>query len=132
MPKRPLKLPVILRPKEVMNFLKSVTNLKHRMLLTAAYAAGLRVSEATHLKVTDIDSERMMVRVDQGKGNKDRYVMRSPRLLNVLRLCWKAARPRHLQNIWHRPERPNGLFTPNPRSVALNRCWNTLADTRIA
>lgn len=58
-----------------------------------AYAAGLRVSEATHLKVTDIDSQRMMLRVDQGKGNKDRYVMLSPRLLDVLRSYWKILRP---------------------------------------
>ncbi len=95
MPKRPFKLPVILSPEEVMHFLESISNHKHRTLLTASYAAGLRVSEATHLKVADIDSERMMLRVDQGKGNKDRYVMLSPRLLDILRLYWKAARPTH-------------------------------------
>ena len=64
-----------------MHFLDSVDSIKHRAILMAAYAAGLRVSEATHLKVTDIDSQRMMLRVDQGKGRKDRYVMLSPRLL---------------------------------------------------
>ena len=69
-------------------------SLKHRTLLTAAYAAGLRVSEATHLKVTDIDSQRMMLRVAQGKEQKDRYVMLSPRLLETLRLYWKAEHPR--------------------------------------
>jgi len=93
MPKRPFKLPVVLSREEVMHFLDSVYSLKHRAILTAAYAAGLRISEATHLKVTDIDSQRMMLRVDQGKGRKDRYVMLSPRLLELLRAYWKAVRP---------------------------------------
>ena len=93
MPRRPFRLPVILSYEEIMRLLESVGNLKHRAILTTAYAAGLRVSEATHLKVTDIDSGRMMLRVDQGKGRKDRYVMLSPRLLELLRAYWKAARP---------------------------------------
>ena len=93
MPKRPFTLPVILSREEVMHFLASIDNLKHRAILMTAYAAGLRVSEAAHLKVTDIDSQRMMLRVDQGKGNKDRYVMLSPRLLDVLRAYWKSAHP---------------------------------------
>ena len=70
MPKRPFKLPVILSREEVMQFLNSVHSIKHRAILVTAYAAGLRISEATHLKVTDIDSQRMMLRVDQGKGRK--------------------------------------------------------------
>jgi integrase/recombinase XerD len=94
LPKKQLRLPAILSPQEVMHFLESVDSLKHRTLLTAAYAAGLRVSEATHLRVTDIDSQRMVVRVDQGKGRKDRYVMLSPRLLEELRAYWKVARPK--------------------------------------
>jgi len=93
MPKQPFKLPVILSPQEVMRFLESVDSMKHGAILMAAYAAGLRVSEATHLKVTDIDSERMMLRVDQGKCRKDRYVMLSPRLLEELRMYWRAGRP---------------------------------------
>ena len=93
MPKRPFKLPVILSREEVMHFLNVVDSIKHRTILMTAYAAGLRVSEATHLKVTDIDSQRMMLRVDQGKGSKDRYVMLSPRLLDELRAYWKVARP---------------------------------------
>jgi site-specific recombinase XerD len=93
MPKRPFKLPVILSREEVMHFLASVDSLKHRTILMTAYAAGLRVSEVIHLKVADIDSQRMMLRVDQGKGRKDRYVMLSPRLLDELRAYWKAMRP---------------------------------------
>jgi len=94
MPKLPFKLPVILSREEVMHFLASVASLKHRTILTAAYAAGLRISEATHLKVTDIDSQRMVLRVDQGKGGRDRDVMLSPRLLEELRSYWKVARPK--------------------------------------
>ena len=94
MPKKPFKLPIVLSREEVMRFLEAVHSLKHRTILTAAYAGGLRVSEATHLKVTDIDSQRMVLRIDQGKGRKDRYVMLSPRLLEALRAYWKAVRPK--------------------------------------
>jgi site-specific recombinase XerD len=93
MPKKPFKLPVVLSPEEVTLFLASVGNLKHRTILMTIYATGLRVSEATHLKVTDVDSQRMVIRVDQGKGNKDRYVMLSPRLLEALRSYWTVVRP---------------------------------------
>ena len=73
-----------------------------------AYAAGLRISEVTHLKVTDIDSQRMMLRVDQGKGRKDRYVMLSPRLLDELRTYWKAVHP----TVWLFPgDRPGQPIT---------------------
>jgi integrase/recombinase XerD len=94
MPKQPFKLPVILSPEEVMRFLESVDSTKHRVILMAAYAAGLRVSEATHLKVGDIDSQRMVLRVNEGKGQKDRDVMLSPRLLEELRRYWRAGRPK--------------------------------------
>jgi site-specific recombinase XerD len=70
LPKKPLKLPVILSREEVGRFLEAVGNLKHRTLLMTCYAAGLRISEATHLKVTDVDSQRMVLRVEQGKGQK--------------------------------------------------------------
>jgi integrase/recombinase XerD len=92
-PKKPLKLPVILSREEVARFLDCVGSVKHHALLSTAYAAGLRVSEATHLRVTDIDSQRMVIRIEQGKGQKDRYVMLSPRLLEVLRRYWKRVRP---------------------------------------
>jgi len=93
-PKKPQKLPVILSPEEVLQFLGCVQYLKHRAILSTCYAAGLRVSEAIHLKVTDIDSRRMVIRVEQGKGLKDRYVMLSPKLLEILRSYWRAARPK--------------------------------------
>jgi integrase/recombinase XerD len=93
LPKKPLKLPVILSREEVLHFLESIGSCKHRAILMTAYAAGLRVSEATRLKITDIDSKRMMLRVEQGKNRKDRYVMLSPRLLEILRAYWKVSRP---------------------------------------
>ena len=94
MPKRPLKLPIVLSPEEVVRFLACVASTKHRAILTAIYASGLRVSEAVALTPADIDSSRMVLRVDQGKGRKDRYVMLSPRLLDVLRDYWRIERPR--------------------------------------
>lgn len=92
-PKAPQKLPVILSPEEVLQFLGCVGSMKHRAILTVCYAAGLRISEAVCLKPTDIDSKRMVIRVDQGKGQKDRYVMLSPKLLIHLREWWRMARP---------------------------------------
>ncbi|MFS8981644.1 site-specific integrase [Cupriavidus necator] len=94
LPKRPVKLPVILSAEEVTRFFESVPSLKQRTILMTAYAAGLRVSEVVHLQVTDIDSQRMVIRVHQGKSRKDRYVMLSPRLLEILRLYWHEAHPR--------------------------------------
>ncbi|MGE0683435.1 MAG: tyrosine-type recombinase/integrase [Candidatus Binatia bacterium] len=94
-PKRERRLPVVLSLTEVAQFFAAVDNLKHRMVLMTMYAAGLRVSEAVHLKVSDIDSARMVIRIEQGKGRKDRYVMLSPSLLTLLRAYWKAVRPHH-------------------------------------
>jgi integrase/recombinase XerD len=94
MPKRPLKLPIVLSPEQVVRFLACVAGTKHRAILTTIYASGLRVSEAVALRPADIDSARMVLRVDQGKGRKDRYVMLSPRLLEVLRDYWRIERPK--------------------------------------
>lgn len=87
----PRKLPVILSPDEVKRLLEATTNLKYKAALSTAYGAGLRASEVTHLKVSDIDSKRMVIRIEQGKGSKDRYAMLSPTLLSVLRQWWRAA-----------------------------------------
>jgi integrase/recombinase XerD len=92
-PKKPQRLPIVLSPDEVVQFLDCVPGLKHRAILTTCYAAGLRISDVLHLRPTDIDSRRMVVRVDQGKGQKDRYVMLSPKLLELLRTWWRMERP---------------------------------------
>lgn len=84
-PKALKKLPVVLDLAEVKALLSVVENLKHRALLTITYSAGLRISEAACLRVTDIDSKRMMVRVQQGKGGKDRYSILSQTALELLR-----------------------------------------------
>ena len=92
-PKKPEKLPLILSPQEVLHFLGCVGSSKQRAILSSCYAAGLRISEAIRLRAADIDSQRMVIRVDQGKGRKDRYVMLSARLLETLRSYWRAVRP---------------------------------------
>ena len=112
MPKRPFRLPVILSPEEVMHFLDSVDNTKHRAILMTAYAAGLRVSEATHLKVTDIDSQRMMLRVDQGKGRK---------------CCVKHFRPYVAAKLMLRCCR-NPIFMRPFRRLTTHKFWRFLDD----
>jgi integrase/recombinase XerD len=108
-------LPVVLDPEEVAGFFDYVPSLKYRAALMLCYGAGLRIAEAAAVKVSDIDSKRMLIRVEQGKGKKDRYVMLSPRLLAVLRRYWRAARPR----IWMFPSwRENKHLTPTSLSNA--------------
>jgi integrase/recombinase XerD len=92
-PKKPQTLPVVLSPEEVIQFLSSVASPKHRAILTTCYAAGLRITEAVRLTPPAIDSRRMVIRVEQGKGQKDRYVMLSPKLLEILRTWWRLKRP---------------------------------------
>jgi len=89
----PRKAPVVLSREEVARLIEAAPGLKYKAALSVAYGAGLRVSEVANLKVSDIDSGRMMLRVEQGKGQRDRDVMLSPRLLELLREWWHAARP---------------------------------------
>ncbi len=93
-PKPERRLPVVLSREDVLKLLSSLRNIKHRAILTTCYAAGMRVSEATHLRVADLDSKRMVIRIHQGKGKKDRMVPLSPMLLELLREYWRIARPR--------------------------------------
>ena len=85
------KLPIVLSPDEVELFFRHVGCLKHRAALMLCYGAGLRISEAVKIRVSDIDSKRMLIRVEEGKGRKDRYVMLSPRLLSVLRAYYRVS-----------------------------------------
>jgi site-specific recombinase XerD len=91
--RQPGKLPAILSRDEVERLIAHASNLKHRTMLLTTYAAGLRLSETLHLRVTDIDSARLTIRVEQGKGGQDRYTVLSGRLLTALRDYWKRARP---------------------------------------
>jgi integrase/recombinase XerD len=105
----PRKIPVVLSPEEVTRFLDAAPGPKYKAAFGAAYGAGLRVSEVVALKVSDVDSERMLLRIEQGKGRKDRFAMLSPQLLALLRDWWRIARPQ----VWLFPgrDRINPLTT---------------------
>ena len=109
--RQPQKLPQILSREEIVALIENTANLKHRAILMTAYGAGLRLNEICHLKVTDIDSDRMMIRVEQGKGAKDRYTLLSPRLLKELRRYWGAHRPKEWLFTRKNPARPIGEET---------------------
>lgn len=105
--RRERHVPVVLSRNEVRRLLSSIGNIKHRTMLTTCYASGLRVSEMTHLKISDIDSDRMAIRVRQGKGKKDRLVPLSKNLLSLLRDYWRVCKP------------SNWLFPGRPRSTPM-------------
>ena len=107
------KLPVVLSQDEVARFLAAVDNLKHRVVLTVCYATGLRISEAVRLTPAAIDSQRMVIRVEQGKGRKDRYVMLPPRLLDLLRDYWKRTHPGAWLFPGNRPDHPMSPLSIN-------------------
>jgi site-specific recombinase XerD len=91
--REPRKIPVVLSPEEVARLLEAAPGPKYKAALSAAYAAGLRVSEVVALKVSDVDSQRLLLRIEQGKGRKDRFAMLSPKLLELLRDWYRIARP---------------------------------------
>ena len=123
----PHKLPVVLSREEVARLLAAVDNLKHQTALAVAYGAGLRANEVVSLKVSDIDSQRMTLRIEQGKGSKDRYAMLSPVLLERLRAWWKFAHAqgKMRQGGWLFP----GLDPIDPLSTRqLNRAIHAAAE----
>jgi integrase/recombinase XerD len=117
----PRKIPVVLNPEEVVRLLEAAPGPKYKAAFAAAYGAGLRVSEVSSLKVSDIDSKRMLIRVEQGKGRKDRHAMLSPQLLELLRDWYRTARPR----LWLFPGR-DPLQPLTTRQ--LNRAVHAAAD----
>jgi site-specific recombinase XerD len=123
----PRTLPVVLSPDEVRRLIEAAGNLKHQTALSVAYGAGLRASEVVALKVSDVDSERMTLRIEQGKGRRDRYAMLSPVLLERLRVWWHVARAqgRMLDGGWLFP----GLDPVDPLSTRqLNRAIHAAAE----
>ena len=108
--RKPQKLPAVLSQDEVARFLDAVDSRKHRAILTICYAAGLRISEAVRLTPAAIDSHRMVICVEEGKGRKDRCVMLSPRLLEVLRTYWRAVHPKNLLFPGDIPDQPISTF----------------------
>ena len=119
--RQPQRLPVVLTPDEVASLLEAAPGLKWRTALSVAYGAGLRASEVVNIKVGDINSERMRIRVEQGKGRRDRDALLSPHLLAVLRNWWKVARP----PVWLFPNRHTPINPVTPRS--LNRAFHEAA-----
>jgi site-specific recombinase XerD len=125
--REPRKLPVVLSRAEVARLITAARNPKHRAALSVAYGAGLRASEVVSLKVGDIDSERMALRIEQGKGGKDRYAMLSPVLLERLRAWWRVAHAegKILPNGWLFP----GLDPTDPMTPRqLNRAIHAAAE----
>jgi len=124
---QPRKLPQVLSGEEVARLLEAAPGLKYRAALSVAYGAGLRAAEVVSLKVSDIDSQRMVIRVEQGKGRRDRYAMLSPSLLELLRAWWREANAQ-------RKMLPGGWLFPGQNPVdplsmrQLNRACHTAAD----
>jgi len=119
--REPRRLPIVLSPQEVARLLDAAPGLKYKAALSIAYGAELRASEVISLKIADIDSDRMVIRVEQGKGRKDRYVMLSEHLLDLLRAWWKAGRPQG----WLFPgQNPVNPLTPRQ----LNRACHAAAQ----
>ena len=126
-PRQLRKLPVILSLAELQQFFEAIPNLKHRAALMTAYAAGLRVSEVVALKITDIDSQRMVIHIEQGKGRKDRYVMLSPRLLMLLRTYWKTVRPKEWLFTGYKP---NQHLSVRALQVVCHNAWQNSGLTK--
>lgn len=116
--KKASRLPEVLSAEEVERLLAAVDNVKHRAALMTAYAAGLRLSEVIHLRVGDIDSSRMTIRVEQGKGRKDRYTLLSPRLRDELRTYWRQCPSRGYLFFGQNPDKP---LNPTALQKAYNR-----------
>jgi integrase/recombinase XerD len=105
-PKSEQRLPEILSPEEVLRLLQAAPSFTHHVIFSTMYGTGVRVSEAVHLRATDIDSQRMTIRIEQGKGRKDRYVQLSPKLLDLLRIYWRKVRPREWLFPGQAPDEP--------------------------
>ena len=123
----PRKIPVVLSPEEVARFLEAAPGPKYKAALSAAYGAGLRVSEVVALKVSDVDSKRMLLRVEQGKGRRDRLAMLSEQLLELLRDWWRIARPQ----VWLFPgQNPIHPLTPRQFNRAVHAAAHRAGITK--
>jgi len=115
------KLPVVLAPEEVQRFLDHIASIKHRAVLLSCYGAGLRISEAVALQASHIDSQRMLIRVQHGKGGKDRYAMLSPGLLEILRAYYRILHP---AGPWLFPSwRPHLHLSAGAVQIACREAW---------
>jgi integrase/recombinase XerD len=129
-PRPEKRLPVVLSVEEVARFLKAIPSLKHRSILMLAYGAGLRIGEAVRIRLSDIDRQRKVIRVSQGKGKKDRYTLLSAALLEMLdRYCW-AARPEDLLFTTRFKDRP--ITESTVQRVCIEARNNAGIDKRIS
>ena len=119
MPKEPMKLPVVLGPGEVTQLIEGASSLKHRTRLMILYGTGIRRSELRLLKLTDIDSKRMVIHIRQGKGRRDRDLPMTPKLLEVLREYWRSARP--VVYLFPSPRKVDGQERP----ICSKTVWHT-------
>jgi integrase/recombinase XerD len=117
-PKRPKSLPHVLSKNEILSIINQVQNIKHKTILLTTYSSGLRISETLNLRISDIDSEAMLIRVNHGKGNKDRLTILSHENLKLLRLYWKRYRPTDL--LFPGPIEGSPMSTKTPQKVFLD------------
>ncbi len=125
--KRPKKLPVVLSPEEVTQLIEAAPNLRHRTILLLLYATGLRRTEASRLKIADIDSQRMVIHVHQGKGSRDREVPLTPKLLEALREYWRSCKVKPRMYLF--PTRVKA--TAEERPISDKVVWNACRDTAL-
>ena len=128
--KKPKCLPELLTHDEIRALMESTYNLKHKAAFMLAYSAGLRLNEITHLKVTDIDSKNMRIRIQNGKGGKDRYTILSARCLEILRDYWRAYRPKHPDNYLFLGFRNCTRISDDSIGVAFNNAVKRIGITR--
>ena len=119
-PKKPMQLPNVLGEKEIARLFNAVLNLKHKAILFTAYSAGMRVSEVTSLRLSDIDSDRMQIRIEAAKGKKDRYVGLSPVLLDILRAYLKKSKPRPVKYLFE-SEMPGEAYSSRSAQKVFQR-----------
>jgi len=125
--KRPKKLPVVLSPEEVAQLIEAAPNIRHRTILLLLYATGLRRTEASRLKIADIDSQRMVIHVHQGKGSRDREVPLTPKLLEALREYWRSCKVK--SRVYLFPTRRNA--TAEERPISDKSVWHACRDTAL-
>ena len=120
-PKKDHRLPVILSPQEVLQLLQAAPSFPHHVIFSTMYGTGMRVSEAVHLRAADIDSQRMMIRIELSKGHKDRDVQLSPKLLELLRCYWRKVRPGEWMFPGQIPDRPLSRYAVGNAVVRASR-----------
>ena len=125
--RRPKKLPVVLSPEEVVQLIEAAPNIRHRTILLLLYSSGLRRTEASQLKLADIDSKRMIIHVHEGKGSRDREVPLTAKLLEALREYWRACKVKPRVYLFPTPARPEA----EERPVSDKTIWNACRDTAL-